>query len=290
MTELNATPYYTLTMTCPDRTGIVAATTGCLSEQQCFIVEAAHFADPETVQFFGRIVFQLDADGPSLEAVRCALAGMASKFGMEWNLYDPAEKQRVLIMVTRGEHCLNDLLFRYRSGGLAMEIPAIVSNHMDLKPLADWHEIPFHHLPVIPETKSEQEAKLLKLVEETRSDYVVLARYMQVLSADLCRKLRGRAINIHHSFLPGFKGARPYHQAHARGVKLIGATAHFVTEDLDEGPIIEQEVQRVDHGYTPESLAAVGRETESMVLAKALGYVLEHRVLLNGIRTVVFKR
>ena len=290
MTGADSVPHYILTITCPDRTGIVAATTGCLSEQGCFITEAAHFADTETVQFFGRIVFQLSDSGASLDDVRSAFADVAAGFDMAWDLFDPAVKQRVLIMVTRGEHCLNDLLFRYRSGSLAMEIPVIVSNHLDLKPLADWHNIPFHHLPVTPETKAAQEAKLLQLVEETQTDYVVLARYMQVLTAETCQKLRGRAINIHHSFLPGFKGARPYHQAHARGVKLIGATAHFVTEDLDEGPIIEQEVQRVDHGYTPESLADIGRETESMVLAKALGYVLEHRVLLNGIRTVVFKR
>lgn len=280
---------YVLTMTCPDRTGIVAAASGCLSDLGCFMTEASYFADPETVTFFGRQVFHITDPNMDIDGVRAGFGAIAKKFQMNWRLHEQNAKTKLLIMVTRAEHCLNDILYRYRSGTLNADIPAIVSNHPDLKPLADWHDIPFHHLPVTRETKSEQEARVLELFRNSGADYLVLARYMQVLSTEMCDKLSGRAINIHHSFLPGFKGAKPYHQAHARGVKLIGATAHFVTQDLDEGPIIEQQVQRVDHTYTPEDLAAVGRETESQVLSRALGYLTEHRVLPNGSRTVVFR-
>jgi formyltetrahydrofolate deformylase len=208
---------------------------------------------------------------------------------MEWRIDDAAKRDRVLIMVSRFDHCLNDLLYRYRTGALAIDIPAIVSNHSDLASLAEWHRIPFHHLPVTAATKAAQEDKLMQLVDELGADLVVLARYMQVLSPDLCGRLRGRCINIHHSFLPSFKGAKPYHQAHARGVKLIGATAHYVTTDLDEGPIIEQAVERVDHTRTPEDLVAIGRDIESLVLAHAVRWHVERRVLLNGSKTVVFK-
>lgn len=279
---------FILTMTCPDRTGIVAATTGCLADRDAFIIEAAYFADAETEKFFGRIVFRL-GDADSIDDLREAFGIVAKSLQMDWELLDTSKPLRMMIMVTKADHCLNDLLYRYRSGSLNMVIPAIVSNHTDLEPLAKWHDVPFHHLPVTKETKAAQEEKLLELIAETKTDYLVLARYMQILSSETCDKLAGRVINIHHSFLPGFKGARPYHQAHERGVKLIGATAHFVTQDLDEGPIIEQEVQRVDHSYTADDLAAVGRDAESMVLAKAITYVLERRVLPNGKRTVVFR-
>jgi len=220
--------------------------------------------------------------------VNAAFQKIADRFEMTWTMRNLAAKKRVLIMVSKGEHCLNDLLYRYRIGAMPMEVTAIVSNHPDLKPLADWHDIPFHHLPITKDTKPAQEAALLKLVAETDTELVVLARYMQILSPDLINTLFPRVINIHHSFLPGFKGAKPYHQAHARGVKIIGATAHFVTEDLDEGPIIDQSIERVDHTQTPDELAAVGRDVESLVLARGVRAVLEDRVLLNGHRTIVF--
>jgi len=208
---------------------------------------------------------------------------------MVWGIHDPDRKARVMIMVSKFDHCLNDLLYRYRIGDLNIEIPAIVSNHPDLKHLADWHEIPFHHIPVTKDTKEEQEEKLFKLHEDLEIDLVILARYMQILSQRMCEKLRGQAINIHHSFLPSFKGAKPYHQAHTRGVKLIGATAHYVTSDLDEGPIIEQEIDRVDHTYSPEDFVRVGRDIENLVLARAVRYHTENRVLLNGSKTVVLR-
>jgi formyltetrahydrofolate deformylase len=221
--------------------------------------------------------------------LRGAFSVLAQKFGMEWSLYDLAQKPKVLILVSKEGHCLNDLLHRYRTGSLGVEVPAVISNHTSLMHLAEWHEIPFIHLPITPETKQKQEAALLQEIKNRTIDLVVLARYMQILSPELCKALRGRAINIHHSFLPSFKGARPYHQAFTRGVKLIGATAHFVTEDLDEGPIIEQEVARVDHTHKPEDLVTIGQDIECMVLARALKYYAEHRVLLNGNKTVVFK-
>ncbi len=234
-----------------------------------------------------RLVFDLD------EATEPALlehfAPLAQRFEMDWRLYDPRQRPRVMILVSKAEHCLNDLLYRHRTGALPMDITAIVSNHLELAHLAEWHAIPFHCLPVTAATKPEQERQILDLIEQTRTELVVLARYMQILSPELCRALAGRAINIHHSFLPGFKGAKPYHQAYARGVKLIGATAHFVTANLDEGPIIEQEVERVDHAHPPEQLAAVGRDIENIVLARAIHYHLERRVFLNGSKTVVLR-
>tara|TARA_B100000315_G_scaffold254808_1_gene296644 strand:+ start:9054 stop:9908 length:855 start_codon:yes stop_codon:yes gene_type:complete len=283
------TPEYVLTMSCPDKAGIVAATTGCLAELNCFITKTAHFADAETARFFGRMVFRIDQHGLSADDVCAAFQAVADSFDMEWHMRNKADKKRVLIMVSKAEHCLNDLLYRYRIGAMPMEVTAIVSNHPDLKPLADWHDIPYHHLPVNKETKQDQEAALLKIIEDTDTDLVILARYMQILTPEFIAKLFPRVINIHHSFLPGFKGAKPYHQAHARGVKIIGATAHFVTEDLDEGPIISQAVERVDHTQTPDDLAAVGRDVESQVLARGIRAVLEDRVLLNGHRTIVFR-
>jgi formyltetrahydrofolate deformylase len=281
-------PQYVLTMSCPDKAGIVAATTGCLAELECFITKTSHFADSETARFFGRMVFRIDRKGLSAADVHAAFEKIAERFEMTWTMRNLADKKRVLILVSKGEHCLNDLLYRYRINAMPMEVTAIVSNHPDLKPLADWHDIPFHHLPITKDSKPAQEAALLKLIKNTNTELVVLARYMQILTPGLINQLFPRVINIHHSFLPGFKGAKPYHQAHARGVKIIGATAHFVTEGLDEGPIIDQAIERVDHTQTPDELAAVGRDVESLVLARGLRAVLEDRVLLNGHRTIVF--
>ena len=269
--------------------GIVAAVSGFLAEHNCFITESAHFGDPGTGRFFMRTVFRTDEATPARPEFDVRFGERATRFDMEWTLHDPRQKQRVMILVSRFDHCFNDLLYRYRTGSLPMEITATVSNHSDLAPLSRLHKVPFYHLPVTPETKPAQEHQLLELIERTGTELVVLARYMQILSPDLCAKLQGRAINIHHSFLPGFKGAKPYHQAHARGVKLIGATAHYVTEDLDEGPIIEQSVERVDHTDTPADLVAVGRDIESVVLARAVRYHLNRRVLLNNQKTVVFR-
>ena len=278
-----------LTITCPDTTGLVAAVSGFLYDQDAFINESAHFGDPVAQRFFMRTVFTAGATSPPGDEITKRFSRIAERFQMVWGLHDANRRQRVMILVSRFDHCLNDLLYRYRTGELAVDIPAIVSNHPDLEPLAAWHGVPFHHLPVTPESKPEQEAEILKMVGELDIDLVVLARYMQVLSPRLCDRLRGRCINIHHSFLPGFKGARPYHQAHIHGVKLIGATAHYVTAELDEGPIIEQAVERVDHTYGPDRLAAVGRDIENLVLARAVRFHVEHRVLLNGRKTVVLR-
>ena len=278
---------YILTITCPDRVGIVAAVSNALADHAGNIVESSQFSDTESGRFFMRLVFDLD-DAIEPELLK-DFTSLAQRFEMDWRLYDPRQRPRVMILVSKAEHCLNDLLYRHRTGALPMEITAIVSNHLDLAHLAEWHAIPYHHLPVTAATKPEQERRILDLVERTRAELVVLARYMQILSPELCQALAGRAINIHHSFLPGFKGAKPYHQAYARGVKLIGATAHFVTANLDEGPIIEQEVERVDHAHTPEQLAAVGRDIENIVLARAIHYHLERRVFLNGSKTVVLR-
>ncbi len=278
---------YVLTIACPDRVGIVAAVSNVLAGHRGNIVESDQFSDTESGRFFMRLVFDLDET--TEPALLADFEPLARRFEMVWRLYDPRRLLRVMILVSKAEHCLNDLLYRHRTGALPMTITAIASNHTDLAHLAEWHAIPFHHLPVTAATKPEQERQILELVESTGTELVILARYMQILSPELCRALAGRAINIHHSFLPGFKGAKPYHQAYARGVKLIGATAHFVTANLDEGPIIEQEVERVDHAHTPEQLAAVGRDIENIVLARAIHYHLERRVFLNGGKTVVLR-
>ena len=278
---------YILTIACPDQVGIVAAVSGVLAAHRGNIVESNQFSDTESGRFFMRLVFDLDeASEPVLLE---HFTPLAQQFEMDWRLYDQRRPPRVMVLVSKAEHCLNDLLYRHRTGALPMAITAIVSNHRELAHLADWHAIPYHHLPVTAATKPEQEQRILDLVEQTRTELVVLARYMQILSPELCRALAGRAINIHHSFLPGFKGAKPYHQAYNRGVKLIGATAHYVTANLDEGPIIEQEVERVDHAHSPEHLAAVGRDIENIVLARAIHYYLERRVFLNGGKTVVLR-
>jgi formyltetrahydrofolate deformylase len=280
---------YIFTISCPDRTGIVAAVAGFLADHDAFITESSHFGDPETQRFFMRTVFRRGAATPSLDHFAHRFSRIAERFQMVWGLHDAQRRERVLILVSKLEHCLNDLLYRYRTGDLRVEIPAVVSNHADLESLAKWHGIPFHHLPVTPDRRAEQEAAILALVRDLEVDLVVLARYMQILSPQTCDRLRGRCINIHHSFLPGFKGPRPYHQAHAQGVKLIGATAHYVVADLDAGPIIEQAVERVDHSFAPQQMARVGRDIESVVLARAVHWHVEHRVLLNGGKTVVFK-
>lgn len=280
---------YILTLTCPDTVGIVAAMATYLSEQNYFVEESAHFGDRDTGMFFSRTRFSTNGGDWSEAAFREGFAAIGDKFSMKWDVHDAGAPPAVVIMVSKHDHCLNDLLYRYRTGSLCMTIPAIVSNHEDLRRLADWHGIPFHHVPVTPDTKAAAEAQLQNIMADTDADLLILARYMQILSDDLCRSLRGRAINIHHSFLPGFKGARPYHKAHERGVKLIGATAHYVTPELDEGPIIEQMVERVDHTDDVADLAAVGRDAEAMTLARAVKYHIEHRVFLNGTRTIVFR-
>ncbi|MGH8886260.1 MAG: formyltetrahydrofolate deformylase [Egibacteraceae bacterium] len=279
---------YVLTLSCPDRRGIVHGVSSFLVVTGCNILDSQQFGDRDTGLFFMRVHFAAEEPGVTLASLRAGFEAIAASFHMTWQMDDAGERMRVLILVSKFGHCLNDLLFRHRTGTLEVDIPAIVSNHPDFGPLAEWHGIPYHLLPVTPDTKAEQEARLRELVEEHEIDLVVLARYMQVLSDDFCKRLEGRIINIHHSFLPSFKGARPYHQAHARGVKLIGATAHYVTAELDEGQIIEQEVARVDHALTPAQLAAVGRDVECQVLARALEWHVQHRVLLNGHRTVVF--
>ena len=282
--------HYIIKISCTARAGIVAAVTTYLAEKGCYISELAQFDDEDTGQFFMRGVFRFgEGASASIGLLGDGFAPIAKSFGMEWQIFSSAEPMRVLLMVSKFDHCLTDLLYRRGKGEIEMNITAIVSNHLDLRPMAEREGIRFIYLPVTKDTKAAQEAELLRIVEETGTELVVLARYMQVLSDDLCRKLLGRAINIHHSFLPGFKGAKPYHQAYARGVKLIGATAHYVTADLDEGPIIEQEVQRVDHTCKPEDLVAIGRATETVALSRALKYHVQHRVFVNHDKTVVFR-
>jgi len=276
-----------LTLSCPDQRGIVAKVSAFLFERGCNILDAQQFDDQETGQFFMRVVF--DADSADREALRADFAGLATSLSMKWTLRDRTDRYRVMILASKFDHCLADLVYRWKIGELPMDIAGIVANHpAETYANVDLSGLPFHHLPVTKETKFEQEAELWKLIQDTKTDIVVLARYMQVLSDGLSAKLAGRCINIHHSFLPGFKGAKPYHQAHARGVKVIGASAHYVTGDLDEGPIIEQDVERISHRDTPEDLIRKGRDIERRVLARALRYRLEDRVLLNGRKTVVF--
>jgi len=280
---------FILTLSCTDRPGIVGAVGTFLATHQCNILESAQFGDSASQRFMMRVSFERLAGAPAADALAAAFAPIGTQYGMQWALHDAQVKPRVLILVSKFDHCLNDLLYRYRIGALAMDPVAIVSNHRDTYRLAAAHDVPFHHLPVTPQTRDAQEAKLWTLIEETGAELVVLARYMQILSNDLCRKLEGRAINIHHSFLPSFKGAKPYHQAYARGVKVIGATAHYVTSDLDEGPIIEQDVARVDYMMDADAMAALGRDVESVTLARAVKYHVERRVFLNGGKTVVFR-
>ncbi|NXY95312.1 formyltetrahydrofolate deformylase [Streptomyces sp. BR123] len=282
-----ASQQYVLTLSCPDKQGIVHAVSSYLFMTGCNIEDSRQFGDRDTGLFFMRVHFS--AEPPvSVEKLRASFAAIGDSFRMDWEIHRSDERMRVVLMVSKFGHCLNDLLFRTRIGALPVEIAAVVSNHTDFEELVRSYDIPFRHIPVTKDTKADAEAQLLELVRDENVDLVVLARYMQVLSDTLCKELSGRIINIHHSFLPSFKGAKPYHQAHARGVKLIGATAHYVTADLDEGPIIEQEVERVGHEVTPDQLVAIGRDVECQALARAVKWHSEHRVLLNGTRTVVF--
>ncbi|GGV32331.1 formyltetrahydrofolate deformylase [Paenarthrobacter nicotinovorans] len=276
---------FVVTLSCPDRPGIVHAVAGALLDAGCNIADSQQYGSPTTGNFFMRVEATTSSTQAELAA---ALQPVADTFGMTWQINPVGRKVRTIILCSKDAHCLNDLLFQQRTGTLPIEVPAIVSNHRDLEELANFYGIPFHHIPVTPETKPQAEAELLKLVAEHDVELTVLARYMQVLSNDLCTELNGKAINIHHSFLPSFKGAKPYHQAHARGVKIIGATAHYVTADLDEGPIIEQEVIRVDHARTAAQFVQMGRDVEGRTLAQAVQWHAEHRVLLDGTRTVVF--
>lgn len=275
-----------LRLQCIDKPGIVAAVAAVLSNSQCNIEESSQFFDHFSGRFFMRVVFTPLQPG-SLKSFKADFAGPAETFAMEWEVCDLQQKVRTLIMVSRADHCLHDLLYRWKTGALNIDVTAIISNHTDLESLAKAHNLPFHHLPVTPDTKAEAEERLQQIMMQTRSELILLARYMQVLSQQLCSKNLGRIINIHHSFLPGFKGAKPYHQAYERGVKIIGATAHFVTPDLDEGPIIVQGVEPVDHTQTPEKMQQTGRDIESRVLAKAARLYTERRIFLHGQRTVI---
>jgi formyltetrahydrofolate deformylase len=278
---------YVLTLSCPEAPGIVYAVSGFLVQHSANILDSQQYGEAPDGLFFMRVHFGVPP-GVQLGDLKRDFAEVADACQMSWQLHDNAARARTLIMVSRLGHCLNDLLFRWRTGTLPVNIVAVVSNHPDFGELAFAYNIPFRHIRVTPETKAAAEARLLGLVDEFGADLIVLARYMQIISTELCEQFEGRMINIHHSFLPSFKGAKPYHQAHARGVKLVGATAHYVTADLDEGPIIEQDVIRVDHAFRPERLAQAGRDVEAQVLARAVTWHAEHRVLLNGDRTVVF--
>jgi formyltetrahydrofolate deformylase len=279
---------YVLTLSCPDKPGIVYAVSSFLVQHSANILASQQYGESPDGRFFMRVHFCLPPPGQPLADLERGFSWVAEAFHMAWQLHDRAARVRTLIMVSRLGHCLNDLLFRWKTGSLPVDVVGVASNHDDFGELAASYRIPFHHIPVTPGTKDAAEAQLLEAIDEAGVDLIVLARYMQILSGDVCKRVEGRMINIHHSFLPSFKGAKPYHQAHARGVKLVGATAHYVTPDLDEGPIIEQDVIRVDHTLSPERLAEAGRDVEAQVLARAVTWHAEHRVLLNDDRTVVF--
>jgi formyltetrahydrofolate deformylase len=282
--------FYTLSASCPDQVGIIARVSGFIAGNGGWILESSFHADALTGRYFMRIEIKADSLPFLLAEFRERFrTEVAEPLQMDWRINDSAVKRRVVVLVSQQEHCLYDLLARWQAKELDIEIPCVISNHDALKGFVEWHGIPFHHVPVNKDNKAQAEAKQFEIIQNEEAELVVLARYMQILSDDLCRKLAGRAINIHHSFLPSFKGAKPYYQAHDRGVKLIGATAHYVTADLDEGPIIEQDVARVDHSKTVEDLTAMGRDTESQVLARAVKWHSEHRILVNGHKTVIFK-
>ena len=279
-----------LTATSASRIGTTAAVTSFLATRRLYIIEMQQFDDVLTMRFFVRVTFcGITGEPVDLAQLRIDFLELANAEGLDWAVHDGAYRPRVMILVSKFDHCLEDLLYRHRIGELKMDISGIVSNHADLRHLAERYALPYHLLPVTAETKHAREVELLRLIEDTQTELVVLARYMQILSNELCKRLSGKAVNIHHSFLPGFKGARPYHQAHTRGVKLIGATAHFVTADLDEGPIIEQIVERVDHSFTPDMLSAAGRDSERKALSTAVRLLLEHRVFIDDHKTVIFK-
>ncbi len=280
-----------ITADCPSRLGTVDVVTRFLFEKGFYINEIHSFDDTAENRFFIRIEFRTDTASTFNREDFCQqFEQRASEFEMQWQLASRLYKSKVVIMVSKHDHCLNDLLYRYRTGDLDIEIPAIISNHSDLEELAKWHGIPYYHLPISKETKLEQEAKVWQIIQDCEADLVVLARYMQILSRDMCKKLAGKAINIHHSLLPGFKGARPYFQAYDRGIKLVGATAHYVSDELDEGPIISQGVEIVDHCYYPQDLADKGRDIECLTLSRAIRYHIEHRIFLHGKKTVVFSK
>jgi formyltetrahydrofolate deformylase len=288
--EFNTNHSYILTATCTSRMGTTAAVTGFLAAHRLYIMEMQQFDDVLTKRFFVRVTFcGVAGETTDLARLRAEFLAVANAEQMHWSIHDGLRRTRVMILVSKLDHCLEDLLYRHRTGELKMDISAVVSNHPDMRPIAERHGLPYYLMPVTPDTKISQEERLLELINETQTELVVLARYMQILSDGICKQLHGRALNIHHSFLPGFKGAKPYHQAHTRGVKLIGATAHFVTGDLDEGPIIEQMVERVDHSFTPEMLTTAGRDSERRALSTAVRLLLEHRVFLDDHKTVVFK-
>ncbi|WP_433121685.1 formyltetrahydrofolate deformylase [Micromonospora sp. CA-246542] len=281
-------PDYVLTLACDDRRGIVREVTGFLADQRLSISESQQFADTAANRFFMRVQARGEPGPADVERIRKEFEPVAESFRMQWQLHDLSVPHRVLVMVSRYGHCLNDLLFRAHTGALPVEVSAVVSNHVDLADIARWHGVPFHHVPVTAEGRTDAEAELVRLIDTYSADTLVLARYMQILSPQLCRRLAGRVINIHHSLLPSFKGASPYRRAHERGVKVIGATAHYVTADLDEGPIIEQDFARADHRFTPEKLAALNHDLEARALARAVKWHAERRVILSGQRTVVF--
>lgn len=280
---------FILVLQCPDRKGIVASVASYLADNDASIVESHHFNDAIGDMFYMRTTFRKDGDRfPGIESIRDGFDPIAMRYGMEWSVHDNARKARVLIGVSKIGHCLFDLMHRWRTGLLSVDIAAVFSNHEEMRSFVEWNDVPFHYLPVSKDTRAQQEASILEIVEREQIDLVVLARYMQVLSPALCGVLSGRCINIHHSFLPSFKGAGPYKQAHDRGVKIIGATAHYVTSDLDEGPIIEQGVERVSHAQTPDDLVRLGRDIECTVLARAVAWHVERRVIRNGAKTIVF--
>ena len=289
--ESQRPPSMILTTACPDTTGVVAAVAGFLASHNCLITEAQHYDDSVSVTSFMRTVFHDNGNGaPSMQQLDEVFAGsVAQRFGMKWRFDEAQRKCRVVLAVSRQGHCLNSMLHRWSTGTLPIEVVAVVSNHQDMRSLTEWHGVPYHYLPVLDGRKVEQERRMIEMFEKVDGELLVLARYMQILTPAACDYFAGRAINIHHSFLPGFKGAKAYHQAHARGVKLIGATAHYVTTHLDEGPIIEQEVARVDHTQSPEELVNIGADLESVVLNRAVKWHAERRVFVNGAKTVVLK-
>jgi formyltetrahydrofolate deformylase len=278
---------FILTLSCPDKPGIVYAVSSFLVQHSANILDSQQYGEPDGGLFFMRVHFSVPPPGRPTAELERDFSWVAEAFAMSWRIHAVTERIRTLLMVSQLGHCLNDLLFRWKSGSLPIDITGVVSNHETFRDLTESYRLPFHYIPVTPDTKPAAEAKLLSLIDETKTELVVLARYMQILSTEVCKRVEGRMINIHHSFLPSFKGAKPYHQAHAKGVKLVGATAHYVTPDLDEGPIIEQGLMRVDHSYSPQRLAEAGRDVEAQVLARAVTWHAEHRVLLNGNKTVV---
>lgn len=281
--------YYTLTLSCPDRVGIVAAISTFIAAHGGWITEASHHADPDAQRFFMRQQILVDSLPFGIESFREKFSRIATEFGMDWHIADTTRKKRAVILVSKSGHCLYDLLGRWQAKEMDIDIPCVISNHDTFRSFVEWHGIAFHHIPVTPQGKTSAYTKIVDLFEEVRGDVMVLARYMQILSPEVCVRYPGRIINIHHSFLPSFVGAKPYHQAYGRGVKLIGATCHYVTPDLDQGPIIEQDVVRVDHSDTPDALIRSGKDVEKTVLARGLRYHLEDRVLLHGNKTIIFR-